>query len=109
MSSIADKEVQHIIEMNPNLSALAAGTRTRMRRITVAVYPYIQKAVHDLCRLEKAPYGRDAYNRVILAAIVKQYIRHHGAASYASVEPIDMFKGADGYLQQIRRGKRFLR
>ena len=105
---ISDKQVQHAIESNDKLHELYEGKAGRMRRLTVMVYPYIQEEVHKLSIAEGRVANRDSYNQIVIAALVYQYLVRSRAKNYSTIEPLDMFEGAHGYLKDIKRGKRFI-
>ena len=108
VKNVSNKEVTHIIGSNDKIKALTSIKKGRMRRLTLNVYPIIQSWVAEFSRSTGRVYDRDSYNEIVLAGLMRQFIDRRGASSYASIEPLEIFKGAAHYLQEIRRGKRFV-
>jgi hypothetical protein len=105
---LANKEVQHVIESNPLIRELYRATSGKMRRLTVLVQPHVRQAVAKISMDEGRRADIYTYNQVIISALVRQYIMRNRAKDYASIQPLEMFAGAQNYLDQIRRGKRFV-
>lgn len=108
IKNITNKEVQHVIDVNPELKDLYFG-KGKMRRLTVLVYPFIQESAHQIALSDEKPSSREVYNKILIAALVRQFLTRNRVGNYASVSPMEMFKGTDSYLREIRRGKRFMR